>query len=138
MRMATAYPLLAEGPDLGGASGWAGAGMLGMVLFWLMYKHIPVLTAGYLEQIKDLTEAFERSLDKVVKHCEGETSHLAGVWKAEVDRLVSGMHSSRKDEADRITEAFESVRAREASELRDAIKEIGQLHKKPGPGPAKT
>lgn len=138
MFFAIAAPLLAEGPDLSGASGWAGAGMLGMVLFWLLYKHIPVLTTGYLNQIKDLSDTFERSLDRVVKHCEDETNNLASTWKVEVDRLVTGIRSAKREESDRLSTTLEAVRSRDAADLKATLTEIMHPTKKPGTGQAKA
>lgn len=73
-----------------GAAGWTGAGLLGLVLSWLMFKYLPAKD----QQVKDLIEAsrqelhekdkafvaelrdqrieFRASLEKVVAHCEEE------------------------------------------------------------------
>lgn len=46
--------LLAESTDvLSGGGGWVGAGLLGFVLAWLLYKHLPAKD----QQIKDLISA---------------------------------------------------------------------------------
>lgn len=118
--------LLADATDLSGASGWAGAGMLGMVLFWLLYRHIPQLTEGYLSNVKGLSDAFKDSLEKVVAHCEAETKSMAASWRSEVDRLVTAIQTAKREEAERIASAFESVHSKDSSKIGELVNSIIQ------------
>lgn len=65
----------AANPDtLGGASGWVGAGLLGLVLAWLLLRHLPD---------KD------RQLEKLI---EGNRTHVEAV----LDKSFGEMASQRK------------------------------------------
>ena len=85
--------LAAEVTDpLSGGAGWIGAGLLGLVLAWLMLKHLPAKdeqierlirqkdeavakTALDMAAInKDLRLDFQAALQRVVDHCEREGS----------------------------------------------------------------
>lgn len=90
---------------LTGGSGWLGAGMLSLVIFWLLYKHIPSLMSTHIDQVNQLAATFKSSLDKVVEHCEEEMKGLSNAWTAEIDRLVAAIAKAKSDEADRIVEA---------------------------------
>lgn len=46
--------IFAEGELVPGSAGWVGAGMLGLVLGWLFFKHLPEKD----RQMRDLIEAF--------------------------------------------------------------------------------
>lgn len=106
--------VLAEGgvDPLVGGSGWLGAGMLGLVIYWLLYKHIPSLMNSHLDQVKQLSADFKNSLDQIVA-CETETKKLANAWTVEVDRLVSAVTTTKRSETDRIVQAV-----REGKEVR--------------------
>lgn len=59
--------MIAEMIDpLAGGSGWAGAGLLGLVIYWLLFHHVP-----------SLVKTFEKALDKVIQHCKEELQHIA-------------------------------------------------------------
>lgn len=101
--------LLAEGDPLsgspGGWSGWAGAGLLGLVLCWLLLKHLPdkdkqieerdkTHQSNLLSQsqrhdmallaqsdrhekaIKEAREAYEKDLQLIVDHCKAEMAMM--------------------------------------------------------------
>lgn len=86
---------------LGGA-GWAGAGLLGGVLWWLLFKHLPKLLEHYAKllddkdkQIRELTASYEkrsvesqalyeRSLANVCESNERAITTLGKVWSLEV------------------------------------------------------
>ena len=73
-----------------GIAGWTGTGLLGSVLAWLMFKHLPAkdqqvkeLIQTHLQELRDKDKAFvaelrdqrvefRASLEKVVAHCEEE------------------------------------------------------------------
>lgn len=64
---------------LAGEAGWAGVGVLGLVLSWLMLKHLPAKDKQINEFIEakdkhvmELTAKFEQNLDKIVDHCKEE------------------------------------------------------------------
>lgn len=64
---------------IGGEAGWAGVGILGLVLSWLLLRHLPAKDAqitAFIESkdkhVLEITEKFEKNLDKIVDHCKDE------------------------------------------------------------------
>ena len=64
---------------IGGEAGWAGVGILGLVLSWLLLRHLPAKDAqinAFIEKkdqhVLELTAKFEQNLDKIVDHCKDE------------------------------------------------------------------
>jgi hypothetical protein len=105
---------------LSGGAGWVGTGLLGSVLGWLLFVHLPnkdkqilgliesrdklveKLTADFRVSLdtlldkesrkdKELRDDFKQSLQKVVDHCEKEVSGTVESLKREVDRISGYM-----------------------------------------------
>jgi len=62
-----------------GVSGWVGAGLLGLVLSWLLFVHLPNKDKQLKEfvdakdaLVRDLTVKFKEALDIVISHCDEE------------------------------------------------------------------
>lgn len=101
---------------LSGGAGWVGTGLLGSVLGWLLFVHLPnkdkqilgliesrdhlveKVTTDFRQSLNDLvnkadirdkerTEDFKQSLQKVVDHCEKEVTATVDALKKEVDRI---------------------------------------------------
>lgn len=87
--------LFAEGLEsLSGGSGWVGAGLLGLVLGWLLLFHLPAkdkqmerLVADKDKVVSDLMtrheaiqersrNAYQQTLDLVVNHCDKEIDSI--------------------------------------------------------------
>lgn len=90
---------------LSGGAGWAGAGLLGLVLGWLLLKHLPDKD----KQIKDLLDTsnaradaalarsteekkndhiqFQVALEKVIAHCDKEMQSITGQLHEKIERL---------------------------------------------------
>ena len=69
-------------PVTGGA-GWAGAGLLGLVLAWLLFKHLPdkdKQLSGLMDRHdasqKELSATFTNALKEVTQHCKDELQEL--------------------------------------------------------------
>lgn len=89
--------LFAQAADpISGGGGWVGAGLLGLVLGWLLLVHLPAKD----KQILGLIEAADARLEKaqatfdgaikaVVSHCEGEMTEVTAAFREQVDRLVA-------------------------------------------------
>lgn len=93
--------MLAQAEPLGGASGWTGAGLLGLVLAWLLFKHLPdkdrmttalvdkhdAATAAIVEKhdlsTSGLTEAFRAELAEMRKTFERDSAANRETFKAE-------------------------------------------------------
>lgn len=74
----------------GGVAPWTGLGLLGLVMYWLLYVHLPskdkqiseIVTtyndradrkdAMHNEALTESRQDFKQSLDKVVEHCAEE------------------------------------------------------------------
>jgi hypothetical protein len=101
--------LLADDPvanALGGASGWVGAGLLGGVLAWLLFIHLPAkdkqlrevldakdkqitdLLDKERDSVKLLTREYREGLKDVAAHCEAEISSLTVYWQAQLSSLT--------------------------------------------------
>jgi PAS domain S-box-containing protein len=69
--------MLAQQTDpLSGGAGWIGAGLLGAVLAWLLWVHLPAkdnrITADSAQAVKEATVAHERAIKEVLKNCQEE------------------------------------------------------------------
>lgn len=91
--------------SLSGGAGWVGAGLLGLVLGWLLIIHLPAkdkqiqtMINGRDQLAKDLSELyhkaddarreeFRRVLDLIVTHCKDETTALAQALHVEMEHL---------------------------------------------------
>ncbi len=104
--------LLADDPissTLGGGAGWVGAGLLGGVLAWLLFIHLP----GKDKQLKDfidskdkqvtdlhqrnwemlqqLTKDYKEGMKDVALHCEQEISKLTTYWQSQLSGLTKAI-----------------------------------------------
>lgn len=101
--------ILAQSPvdPISGGAGWVGAGLLGLVLGWLLLIHLP----GKDKFLKDLIETkdtqlntvlenkwksldkmsldFKDSLKQITDHCAAEMKTVTDFWKRELD-IISG------------------------------------------------
>jgi ABC-type nickel/cobalt efflux system permease component RcnA len=109
--LAFAFAAAASGPALladastdvlAGNGGWAGAGLLGLVLAWLLWKHLPAmfdrhdkhvadLTALHKEQMAATHDTFKASLQAVVEHCESEARVHAAAFREEVAKMTGAI-----------------------------------------------
>lgn len=96
----------APGADpLSGGSGWVGAGLLGLVLAWLLLKYLPdkdrqliTFVDGFNEReaelrreftatVKELGASINSAIDKVVAHCREELTMLAQREIVSIERI---------------------------------------------------
>lgn len=62
--------LLAQATDpLSGGAGWMGAGLLGLVLAWLLLKHLPTLMTSHEAHVSGLVLAFTKEQQLEREHC---------------------------------------------------------------------
>jgi len=102
----------AEADSLLSGSGWTGAGLLGAVLTWLLFRHLPAKdeqVKGLIERhdavldgliqrhdagLKEARAEFREALESVVAHCEREMEkHADGMQalSASVDKLTEAV-----------------------------------------------
>lgn len=105
--------LLAEGDALAESRGWAGAGLLGLMLFWLCFRHLPdkdkqinqlieARDKQLGEKDKQINENFashSRALSTVVEHCKEE---------ARLERAIAAEH--HKEQLTVLAKIHESCR----------------------------
>lgn len=67
-------------PDpLSGGSGWLGAGLLGLVLAWLLLKHLPSKDL----QMKEFSEQKDRQLVVLTEKYEAKLDSMANTFRSE-------------------------------------------------------
>lgn len=76
---------------LAGGSGWAGAGLLGMVLAWLLLRHLPAKDAQIERMIEDQRAQIERSEDLARQERAEKRAEFEGVLKAERDAFTAAL-----------------------------------------------
>ena len=115
MTLLILFAQIATDPLSGGA-GWVGTGLLGSVLGWLLFVHLPnkdkqilglvesrdklveKITSDFRTSLdnlvdkgsakdKELRDDFKQSLQKVVDHCEKEVNSTVDSLKKEVERI---------------------------------------------------
>ncbi len=76
-------------------SGWAGAGLLGLVLSWLLFIHLPRKDAQILELVKnkdaavsEVVKSFREEAALERASCERNISNLASA----IEKLREGRH----------------------------------------------
>lgn len=111
------YELLANitSPEL---SGWTGTGLLGAVLFWLLYKHLPEkdrqnrdqqaehradIKAQHKMHAEDIDRVhanFTKNLESITDHCKSELVEIAAMHHKETTRILELIKELKKDETD--------------------------------------
>lgn len=93
---------------LGGGSGWIGAGLLGAVLAWLMFKHLPAKD----QQLKDLVDVYvaERAHDRT------EVTDLRGTFALE-QKLQREAHARQMNE-------MQALLLQTIKEMRTAVHDV--------------
>jgi hypothetical protein len=104
MRLLILIAQVAADPLSGGA-GWVGTGLLGSVLGWLLFVHLPnkdkqilgliesrdklveKLTADFRQSTKEQLVDFKESLERVTAHCEKEVTTTVDALRKEVERI---------------------------------------------------
>lgn len=87
-------PIFAQATDLGAGAGWAGAGLLGLVLGWLLLKHLPEKD----EQIERLIKRGDERSDKLANEFKTSLEIIMNGHKLDNEELIRAM----KDEFTKI------------------------------------
>ena len=81
---------------LTGVGGWAGAGLLGLVLGWLLMRHLPAKDQqikDFIESkdmlVKDMITEFKGALHLVVTHCRDENLLARKEYREQTETLRS-------------------------------------------------
>ena len=94
--------LIAQSPDvLAGGAGWAGAGLLGLVLSWLLLVHLPakdkqlkeIIDQHYAESGRQRAD-FGEQLDRIARHCETELERVGQQFQSSSQRMTETFFSA--------------------------------------------
>jgi len=73
---------------ISGGAGWVGAGLLGLLLGWLLIIHLPAkdkILKDFMEakdiHVQKMTEKFEASLKVIAEHCEQELERVINIFQ---------------------------------------------------------
>lgn len=90
-----------------GGAGWVGAGLLGLVLGWLLLIHLPAKDKQIKELIdtrdalyRDVTARFETNISNVIQHCREEaerSSRVASQQYTDQQDLLRRIHDSTRE-----------------------------------------
>lgn len=127
--------LLAQGVDtIGGSSGWVGAGLLGLILGWLLLRHLPSKDA----QIKDFMETKDAQVKELILAKDEQIRVLSERYERKVDGLILAFQIESTDSKKEFRQALDLVLAhcdREAAKMVDAFRvEIARVVQARGSG----
>lgn len=91
--------LLAQASDpLSGGAGWIGAGLLGCVLAWLMFVHLP----NKDKQMKDIISFFNENRDKMVEAHRQDLQQLNAIFRADFKETRADFVIALKENSNRL------------------------------------
>ncbi len=90
-------------PDaLAGGSGWAGAGLLGLVLSWVFLVHLPSkdkqlkeTMAEHRNELAQQRSDFKVNLDRIAEHCESEMKHVTDTFYSAIRDLKDTINGKK-------------------------------------------
>lgn len=92
MAAALSAPLVAETDPVSGGAGWVGAGLLGLVLSWLLLKHLPDKD----KQIERLIDGKDQAMVAVQNMFSSEQKQARELFASTLDKLVAEQHIDRE------------------------------------------
>lgn len=99
--------LLSQTEPLSGGAGWIGAGLLGLVLFWLLVIHLP----NKDKQIKELLEGKDKQISEIIaafrsesKEGRTEFKEALSVIQTAADRRMNELSTTLRNEFERLNE----------------------------------
>ena len=81
-------PLFSQGSSdilLGGATGWIGAGLLGLVLGWLLLKYLPAKD----QQLKEFQEEKDKQIISLIQNKDVYIIDLSGKYERKLDVVIT-------------------------------------------------
>ena len=88
--MTPALVAVTEASALGGGAGWLGAGLLGLVLSWLLLKHLPEKDRLILELMKQYREELATERAK----CEARDSKFCEALKETSEHICETLEKA--------------------------------------------
>lgn len=114
MKLLALLALLADGDPLGGGSGWVGAGLLGLVLSWLLWKHLPEKD----RQVADLVAKHEAHVAAVLSQAAKAATEERDDFRAE----LAAERKMRQEQSHATAQALASL-AGNLEALKNAIRD---------------
>lgn len=105
--IATVYGQIQSVEALSGNSGWMGAGLLGLVLAWLLLKHLPSKD----EQIKDLLKTKDTQIENLTGKYTAALDKAVADHKQALDKVVADHKETIKLVVEKTTSESDSIRA---------------------------
>lgn len=105
--------LFAQADALSGGAGWAGAGLLGLVLSWLLLKHLPekdrqikdlldsantradFIASRHWEENRETQKQFQITLERVIQHCEKEMTGITNTLREKIEQLEEALEQRK-------------------------------------------
>lgn len=123
--MGTLYLLMSQSDPLSGGAGWVGAGLLGLVLFWLLVIHLP-------SKDKQIKELIERQ-DKILEAKDLRILEIITNFDQRIMSIVTAFLTENKEARNTFRDAinvFETQSERRMTEIIVALKaEFERLHR---------
>lgn len=99
---------------ISGGAGWVGAGLLGLLLGWLLLKHLPEKD----KQIKTLIDDHTAALERLHEECSQERKEQFTYFNDALNRIIERHSHDHEQTAKTLRDELES--------LRTAIVTLGQ------------
>jgi gas vesicle protein len=123
---------------ISGGAGWVGAGLLGLVLGWLMFIHLPAKDKQLKElidvkdkQIKDLIDDKDKALTEIVKAKDDRIKEVMDAKDSRMHRLSEDFRGALdkvvehcKEESEKLAERFSGELAAIRLEVQRPITDI--------------
>lgn len=114
--------ILSQLDSISGNAGWAGAGLLGAVLGWLLLWHLPAKDKQMAEKDKAKDEAIalkDKDMKELIANFRLEAKDQRSAHKEVLDKVCAEFREQIQEERNECTENFRAIAA--------SIKE-GRLH----------
>ncbi len=99
--MQTLVILLAQVDPVSGGAGWVGAGLLGLVLSWLLLKHLPDVDKKFDKLLETFRE--EREADRKARREDQDS------WKLGLNQVCSKFESEQEKCREGCQRNFETI-----------------------------
>lgn len=108
--------LLAQVDALSGGAGWAGAGILGLVLAWLLLRHLPAkdaqlkeLLATHQAAMNAKDQAHEMAVKEIVAVFVANEKERRAEFKDSLNQILAHCERGEQRTANAIKEAFAAI-----------------------------
>ena len=104
------------GEAITGASGWVGTGLLGSVLMWLFFRHLPDKD----RQLKDFNDASDRRLKEAIDAKDNQIREIVAAYDTRIRDIISAHDAAW----DRLNERTEKMIVEQRTDFRAALSTV--------------